>query len=245
MKQTFAKTAEALAALPRQLPVAPKAILVVSGHWEASAFRVATSPRPPMEYDYVGFPAHTYHIRYPAPGAPALAARVRGLLQQAGLPSEEDPKRGFDHGVFVPLVLMYPDADVPVLMLSMRADYDPLQHLRAGAALAPLRDERVLIVGSGLTYHDLRRFGPPGAAASEQFEGWLAQAVGQADPAERNRLLAGWEAAPSARLAHPREDHLLPLMVAAGAAGDSVGERLFVDHAYGITMGSYWFVDRR
>lgn len=244
MRRTFAKTADALAALPRQLPFAPKAVLVVSGHWEASAFTVATSPRPPMEYDYVGFPEHTYHVEYPAPGEPALAARVRTLLHEAGLPVGEDPERGFDHGVFVPLVLMYPSANVPVVMLSIRSDYDPLQHIRAGEALAPLRDEQVLIMGSGLTYHDLRRFGPPGAAASEQFEAWLTRTVSQPDPKERTRLLEGWERAPAARLAHPREDHLVPLMVAAGAAGDSVGERLFVDRAYGITMASYRFADR-
>lgn len=242
MRAMYARTAQEFAALPNRLPAKPKAILVVSGHWEAPAFTVSTAPQPPMEYDYYGFPEHTYHIRYPAPGAPELAARVRGLLSESGIEAGEDPQRGFDHGVFVPLSLMYPEAEIPVLMLSMKSNYDPAEHLRLGAALAPLRDEGVLIVGSGLTYHNMRGFNrdesTPVAAA---FEAWLNCAIGQQDAGARNALLLDWEQAPGARLAHPREDHLVPLMVVAGAAGEDQGRALFIDHVMKVPMASYEF----
>lgn len=242
MRGMYVRTAAEFAALPQRLPAKPKAILVVSGHWEAPQFTVATAARPPMEYDYYGFPEHTYHIRYPAPGAPELAARVEALLSQAGLPVARDAERGFDHGVFVPLSLMYPEADVPILMLSMKSDYDPAEHLRLGRALAPLRDEGVLIVGSGLTYHNMRGFGrdesTPVAAA---FENWLNGAIAQPDAQVRNAMLVDWEQGPGARQAHPREDHLVPLMVVAGAAGDDRGRALFVDHVMKVPMASYEF----
>lgn len=242
MKEMYATTAREFAALPQRLPAKPTAILVVSGHWEADAFTVSTAVQPPMEYDYHGFPEHTYHIRYPAPGAPALAARVRELLSGAAIATREDAQRGYDHGVFVPLHLMYPQAGVPVVMLSMKSDYDPAEHLRVGRALAPLRDEGVLIVGSGLTYHNMRGFGrdasTPVAAA---FEAWLNGAISQPDPRLRDAMLLDWESGPGARQAHPREDHLIPLMVVAGAAGEDTGRALFVDHVMKVPMASYEF----
>ncbi|MBD8531907.1 MULTISPECIES: class III extradiol ring-cleavage dioxygenase [unclassified Massilia] len=242
MRGMYARTAREFAALPGRLPSKPAAILVVSGHWEANEFTVATAARPPMEYDYYGFPEHTYHIRYPAPGAPELALRVRALLAGAGVNVAEDARRGFDHGVFVPLSLMYPDADVPILMLSMKSNYDPAEHLRLGRALAPLRDQGVLIVGSGLTYHNMRGFGrDESTPAAEAFEAWLNCAIAEPDAGARNALLADWEQAPAARLAHPREDHLVPLMVVAGAAGDDPGRALFVDHVMKVPMASYEF----
>lgn len=244
LRGAFARTAAGLAAIPRTLPEKPRAILAVSGHWEERAFTVASAPQPPMVYDYAGFPEHTYHIRYPAPGAPELAMRVRDLLEGSGIDTAEDPGRGFDHGVFVPLYLMYPQGDVPVAMLSIRADYDPLVHLQVGRALERLRDEGVLILGSGLTYHNLRRFGPPGAEASERFEAWLHDAVAEPDADIRAERLSHWEQAPEARQAHPREDHLVPLMVAAGAAGSSPGERFILDRVWEVTMASYRFADR-
>jgi aromatic ring-opening dioxygenase catalytic subunit (LigB family) len=242
MRQQFARTEREFRALPERLPAKPKAVLVISGHWEAEAFTVSTAEHPPMEYDYHGFPEHTYHIKYPAPGSPALAARVRELLAGANIPSAEDPKRGFDHGTFVPLALMYPEADIPVVMLSLKSNYDPVEHLRVGQALAPLRDEGVLIMGSGLTYHNMRGFGrdesTPVAAA---FETYLNTAITQADPRRRNDMLVHWEAGDCARLAHPREDHLVPLMVVAGAAGDDQGRAVFVDHVMKVPMASYEF----
>lgn len=242
MKQQFARTAREFAALPGRLPAKPKAVLVITGHWEADAFTVSTATQPPMEYDYYGFPEHTYHIKYPAPGSPALAARVRTLLADAGIATDEDPRRGFDHGTFVPLELMYPGADVPIVMLSLKSDYDPQEHIRAGQALIPLRDEGVLIMGSGLTYHNMRGFGrDESTAVATAFEAYLGDAISQADPGKRNEMLVHWEHAPGARLVHPREDHLLPLMVAAGAAGDDVGRTLFVDHVMKVPMASYEF----
>lgn len=242
MKEQFAKTAREFTALPQRLPARPKAVLVVTGHWEAPQFTVSTAERPPMEYDYSGFPEHTYRLQYPAPGSPALAARVRELLSQAGIANGADPRRGFDHGTFVPLALMYPQADVPVVLLSLKSSYDPAEHIRAGQALAPLRDEGVLILGSGLTYHNMRGFGRDASTApATAFEAFLHEAIAQPDPAVRNRLLTEWAQAPAARQAHPQEDHLLPLMVVAGAAGGDKGQQVFVDHVMKVPMASYQF----
>lgn len=231
----FAPLAEYLRGIPASLPSPPKAILMVSGHWEAPAFTVMTHPQPPMLHDYGGFPEHTYRIRYPAPGAPQLALRARALLQTANLSTAEDAQRGFDHGAFTPLAVSYPEARIPVAQLSLNAGYRPEDHLAAGRALAPLRDEGVLIIGSGLSYHNLRAlFGGRSAhtdptADSLAFDTWLTAAVCSADPQDRNRRLAQWATAPAARKAHPREDHLLPLLVAAGAAGADVGHKVFSD----------------
>jgi aromatic ring-opening dioxygenase catalytic subunit (LigB family) len=242
MKRQFAVTAQEFGRIPQSLPRKPNAILVITGHWEAPQFTVSTAEHPRTEYDYSGFPEHTYHIRYPAPGSPPLARRVRELLSRAGIASGEDPQRGFDHGAFVPLVLMYPEADVPVVLLSLRSNYDAREHLRVGEALQALRDEGVLIIGSGLTYHNMRGFGRPDAMpVSERFEQYLYEAVSQPDAARRADMLVHWEQAPAARLAHPHEDHLLPLMVVTGAAGADAGARLFVDHVFGVAMVSYRF----
>lgn len=242
MREKFAITEAELNKLPANLPAKPKAILVITGHWEAPKFTVSTAENPPMEYDYTGFPEHTYHIQYPAKGNPALAKRVRDLLSTVGIESAEDKTRGFDHGAFVPLALMYPNADIPVVLLSMKSSYDPLEHIKLGEALAPLRDEGVLIVGSGLTYHNMRGFGHMSShVASVEFEQYLNNAITDANPTLRNEKLIDWEKAPYARATHPREDHLIPLMVIAGAAKKSVGKRLFMDEAFGVVMASYIF----
>lgn len=241
MRPMFARTEQALRQLPQQLPARPDAVLVISGHWEAAQFSVATAAHPPTIYDYYGFPPHTYQIRYPAPGAPQLADRVCDLLGRAGIRCAADPLRGFDHGAFVPLALMYPEAEIPVLMLSLHSSYDPLAHFQLGEALQPLRDEGVLILGSGLSYHNMRGFGrPESLLPSQQFEAWLTGAV-TAAAAERRQRLIGWQQAPHARAVHPREDHLLPLLVAAGAAGDDAGQRLLLDQALDVVMASYRF----
>src|SRR6201996_4612894 len=178
MRQMFAKTERGLKALPGRLPEKPKAVLMITGHWEAPAFTVSTGKEPPMVYDYGGFPEHTYRIQYPAHGSPALAARVKSLLSAADFPVREDPRRGFDHGTFVPLELMYPDADVRVVMLSMKSNYDPEEHIRVGQALSPLRNEGVLIMGSGMTYHNMSGFGRHGAAdVAETFQSFLVSAI--------------------------------------------------------------------
>lgn len=242
LKEAYALTEREFRKLPDRLPTKPKAVLVITGHWEAHEFTVSTSARPPMEYDYTGFPAHTYSIQYPAPGSPALAARVAQLLAGIGITAAQDPQRGFDHGTFVPLGLMYPQADVPIVMLSMKSNYDPVEHIRVGQALAPLRDEGVLIVGSGLTYHNMRGFNrDDSTAVAQAFEAYLNQAITAPDAKLRNDALARWQEAPAARLAHPQEDHLIPLMVVAGAAGDDVGQRVFVDNVMKVAMASYEF----
>jgi aromatic ring-opening dioxygenase catalytic subunit (LigB family) len=225
------------------LPEQPKAILLVSAHWLEPAFSTTSGGQPDLIYDYYNFPPHTYELTYPAPGQPALAQRVVELLQQAGLPAATDADRGFDHGMFIPLKLMFPEADIPVVQLSLRRDLDAEAHLQAGRALQSLRDEGVLIVGSGMSFHNMRgyrdpRFGP----ISDEFDAWLAQTV-EADPAVRWQALAHWDQAPRARECHPerQEEHLLPLMLAAGAAGDDQGRHVFVDRVLETSLSGYRF----
>ncbi len=230
-----------LRALVSGLEERPSALLVVSAHWEAPVVSVLSSPRPPMLYDYTGFPAHTYELDWPAPGHPRLAATVTQLLSDAGIPSVADPTRGFDHGVFVPMLLSVPDADLPTIQVSLHHDLDPAGHLALGQALAPLREQDVLIVGSGMSYHDLRGFGRPrGVADSATFDAWLQETVTLPE-AERNARLTAWESAPAGRASHPREEHLLPLHVAAGAAGEDVGEVVFTDRVMDVTVSGVRF----
>jgi aromatic ring-opening dioxygenase catalytic subunit (LigB family) len=236
---TWDKTAAWLKGLVAGLPERPKAILVISGHWEEQAFTVGSSPRPPMLFDYYGFPEATYRLRFDAPGSPALASRVRELLGAAGLPTAEDALRGYDHGVFVPLLLATPQADIPVVQLSLRADLDPDAHLAAGRALAPLRDEGVLIVGSGMSWHNMRGFTPAFTAKSQAFDAWLGDAM--ADPARRDEAIRHWDRGPFAREAHPREEHLAPLFVAAGAAEGEPGRLAFRDEAMDVAISGYEF----
>jgi aromatic ring-opening dioxygenase catalytic subunit (LigB family) len=221
-------------------PAPPKALLVVSAHWEAPDPTVMTSARPPMLYDYYGFPEAAYELTWPAPGDPALAARVRALLEAAGFRTAADAERGFDHGTFVPLKLAYPEADVPVVQLSLKRGLNPTEHLAMGRALGPLRDEGVFIIGSGMTYHDLRNFGPSAAPISETFDAWLRETVALA-ATERDRRLAAWSTAPAARRAHPREEHLLPLMVVAGAAGADVGSTPYNGTMLGLRLSAHHF----
>ena len=239
----FARLEASLQDMPRQLGVTPKAVLMVSGHWEEREFALSSSPRPPMLYDYYGFPEHTYHVQYPAPGSPELAQQVKGMLEAGGMNARLDGERGFDHGTFSVMAPLYPQADVPVVQLSMQAGLDPQTHIDAGRLLAPLRDEGVLIIGSGLSYHNLRQFGPGAAAASNQFDAWLQETLVRSAPEARHQRLIEWSRAPAARLAHPREDHLLPLMVAVGAAGGEVGACVYHEEGFlgGVTASSFRF----
>jgi aromatic ring-opening dioxygenase catalytic subunit (LigB family) len=222
MKEQYGSTYDVLEAsladIPRQVGVRPNAVLVVSGHWEEREFTLSSSAAPGMIYDYGGFPSHTYQVKYPAPGAPELAARAAILLAQAGFNAGLDPNRGFDHGTFSMLYPVYPQADVPVVQLSLRHGFNPQAHVDAGRALAPLRSEGVLIIGSGLSYHNLHQFGPGGRLASHKFDEWLQFALLELAPLERTSALLHWDQAPYARMAHPREEHLMPLLVAYGAA---------------------------
>ncbi len=215
--------------IPSLSPVPPRALLVVSAHWEAPVPTVMSSPSPPILYDYGGFSKEAYEITWPAPGHPELAARVRKLLAGAGFATAEDTERGYDHGTFVSMKVAFPAADVPVVQLSLIEGLDASQHLAMGRALAPLRDEGVLILGTGNTFHNLRVFraamqgSAPGARErAAAFDAWLQAAV-TGEPAARDGKLQSWQQAPFARFTQPREDHLLPLMVAAGAAGADRG----------------------
>jgi aromatic ring-opening dioxygenase catalytic subunit (LigB family) len=243
-RAAFDQLEASLKRIPEQLGSAkPRAVLMISGHWEADEFRVMSAGHPGMVYDYYGFPPHTYTIRYPAPGDPVLAQRVAALIAAAGLPTALDEERGFDHGAFSTAYPMYPQAEVPMVQLSMHASYDPAAHLALGRALAPLRDEGVLIVGSGLSYHNLRAFGPAASAPSSAFDAWLQRSLLQLSPAERSEALLHWSDAPAARLAHPFEDHLIPLMVAVGAAEQEPGSCIYHEEDFrgGVVVSSFRF----
>ena len=226
----------------REVPSSPpRALLVISAHWEEPVPTVMTSDRPPILYDYYGFPPESYEITWPAQGAPDLAARVRERLETVGIPNGADGERGFDHGTFIPLKLTYPEADIQAIQLSLRQGLDPAEHIAIGRALQPLRDEGIFIIASGMTFHNLRAFRDPRAApVSEMFDEWLRHTM-TLDAESRNRGLEQWTSAPAARAAHPREEHLLPLMVAAGAAAEGKGERVFSDEVMQARISGYRF----
>lgn len=242
LDKMHAEMAASFAAMPDEIGATPKAILVISAHWETVEPTVQTSANPPMLYDYGGFPPHTYEVQYSAPGSPELAARVQELLGAAGIAVHADAARGFDHGTFVPLAVAYPDADVPVVQLSIQRHYDPAHHLAIGRALAPLRDEGVLIVGSGFTYHDLSTMDAAAEVPSREFADWLNEVLQEGETA-RYQAMIEWESAPSARKAHPAEDHLVPLFVAVGAAGADNATRVYHqnDLTGNITASSFRF----
>ena len=243
-RKNFTQLERSLVEMRRELGEAPRAVLVVSGHWEEDGFAVSSGENPGMVYDYQGFPEHTYHVKYGAPGSPELARRVRDLLSASGAAAKLDPLRGFDHGTFSIMKPLYPEETMPLVQVSLDRRFDPAQHLAMGRALAPLRDEGVLIIGSGLSYHNLRAMRGAGAyEPSRQFDGWLQQTLVEASPKERTERLIDWERAPCARETHPREDHLLPLMAVVGAAEDEPGATTYhqTDFFGGITASSFRF----
>ncbi|CAM9761507.1 unnamed protein product [Pylaiella littoralis] len=221
----------------------PAAIIAVSAHWEErGAVKVTTGAKHPLLFDYYGFPDYTYDLEYAPPGEPALASRIIDVLRAGGLKAKGDNDRGFDHGVFIPLKLMYPEADVPVVQVSLLAGLDSEVHLRIGAALGTLAlEEDVLIVCSGQATHNSHSSYPSyppgkGAPREKAFVDWLKETAASSTvtPDERRRRLREWETdAPHSRNAHPREEHLLPLHVAAGCAGFQRGEVIFDDFAMG------------
>jgi 4,5-DOPA dioxygenase extradiol len=224
----------------------PSAILVASAHWETAEPRLTASPAPPTIHDFGGFPDALHRMRYPAPGDPVLAARAAGLLQAAGFRAALDPARGLDHGTWVPLSLLYPAADIPVIQLSLQTHCGAAHHYRLGAALRPLRDDGVLIVGSGSLTHNLMalrrdaddRMAPPAWVSA--FDQWVADKVAAGDVAG---LLAWEEQAPHARDNHPSDEHFLPLFVALGAGAEAGrGARIHHSHTYGtLAMDAYAF----
>ena len=222
--------------------LAPKALLVITAHWEANQVTVSTGTYKKLLFDYYGFPDYTYQLKWPAPGNPALSKRIQGLLRDAGIPSKTDTDRGFDHGVFIPMLLAYPDADIPTVAMSLRADLDAELHLKLGEALAPLRDEGVLIIGSGFSTHGFgaRASREDIARGSQEFDKYLQRTVAAdgVSAAERREGLVNWASAPGARLSHPREEHLLPLHVVVGAAGDDKGTCIYNHQGAGGTVTS-------
>jgi aromatic ring-opening dioxygenase catalytic subunit (LigB family) len=221
-----------------------RAILVISAHWEETRPTVHYGAHPGMLYDYGGFPDFTYKITWPAPGDPGLAARTDELLKAAGFSTGQEESRGYDHGTFVPLMIAFPKADIPVAQLSLVRTLDPATHFAMGQALEPLRDEGVLIIGSGMSYHNMRGFMSGDArvgAVSKRFDDWLADAAALPDPEERRARLVAWETGPGARECHPRSEHLVPLFVAAGAAGPDPGRRDYASNLMGVSISSHLF----
>lgn len=208
----------------------PKLIVVISAHWEEDPVHISSSPNPQMYFDYQGFPPESYAYSYPAPGSPDFANRIQKLLDKAGIPSRLDEQRGFDHGVFIPLMLLYPEANIPTVCVSVHGSLEAKANIELGRALAPLlNDEDVLMVGSGYTFHNLKAFFHPSDAtykASVQFNEWLIDTL-LVDRNDKNQIstyidkLLEWEKAPGARLCHPRAEHFIPLLVVAGAAFES------------------------
>ncbi len=211
-----------LQGLAPQLP-APKAILMISAHWEESIANVSSAANPKMLYDYYSFPPESYKFQYPAPGEPELASQIIRRLGEKGIPARLNPERDYDHGTFVPLMLMYPAANIPVVQLSLLGSLNPQAHIDLGKAIAALREQGVLIVGSGMSFHNMQAFfsgNPSVTERSQSFAQWLSDTLTSEalSPAMREQRLVDWKGAPEARFSHPREEHLLPLHVCFGAA---------------------------
>jgi 4,5-DOPA dioxygenase extradiol len=238
---------EFMIALPRQLR-RPDAVLVVSAHWEESVPTLLGAAAPPLFYDYYGFPAEAYELTYPALGDPMLAERTAALLQQQGFAVRIDDERGFDHGLFIPLKLMYPEADIPCTQLSLIGGLDAAAHLALGGALRGLVQENILVVGSGFSFHNMAAFPWAGPdlpdAANDRFQDWLIETcTAPFTPIERRRRLLRWGEAPSARYAHPREEHLLPVHVCTGMAGGRAAATIFDGYIAGKRSVAFLWSD--
>ncbi len=232
-----------LRTVPTTIP-RPDAIVVVSAHWEEPVISITAAQFPTLLFDYHGFPPEAYEFEYPAPGAPQLAERVHALLRADEIESKLDPQRDFDHGLFIPLMLMYPDADIPCIQISLSSSLDAGLHVRVGKALSSLKDENLLILGSGFSFHNMQ------AAAgrdrdrvdlkNREFETWLARTCTDSTISESRReaLLIDWQEAPHARYCHPREEHLLPLQVCYGIA-QGAAKITFQEPIYGFMTSAY------
>lgn len=219
--------------LPQDVGSAPKALLIVSAHWEEADFTVQTKAAPGLFFDYYGFPEHTYQLKWPAAGSPALAARVQALAAEAGITVAADDSRDYDHGVFIPMLMAWPEANIPTIQLSLKKGLSPEEHMALGRALAPLRDEGVVIIGSGMSFHSIPRLmgrGGGSGPASHAFDGWLQDTLN----GDRNGLL-NWADAPNAHDCHPREEHLIPLMVVAGAGEGEAARTTYHEDSLGPT----------
>jgi aromatic ring-opening dioxygenase catalytic subunit (LigB family) len=235
-----------LQGIPSSLPRVPKAILCISAHWEEEVPTIMSADSPPLLYDYSGFPAETYEVEWKAPGGRDLAQEIKATLEKAGVHCALDPERGFDHGTFVPLSLSYPKPDIPCLQLSLVRGLDPKTHLQLGRSLSGLRDQDVLLLGSGMSYHNMRGFmqamrgGPGPENESRAFDTWLGQSM-LLEASQRETKLVEWADAPHARECHPREEHLLPLHVIAGAAGTDAASLPYRDTIMGAQISAVQF----
>jgi aromatic ring-opening dioxygenase catalytic subunit (LigB family) len=242
-RDTWDKTGAWLKSISQTLDHMPDAILIISAHWEEQELKVTGAASPGLIYDYYGFPPHTYELKYPAPGKPELAGEIAALLNGAGFKCEIDPERGFDHGVFIPLKLMFPEANIPVVQLSLKSNLDAAEHIAIGKALAPLRQQNILIIGSGMSFHNPGGFKDPSAfgPVSEAFDTWLNAALTEVDSENRLANLKDWQKAPQALANHPREEHLIPLIVAAGSAAGEKAVKVFADNMGGIALSGFAF----
>lgn len=233
-----------LTAIPTQIPK-PTAIIVITAHWEASSVGISHHPSPGMLFDYYGFPPETYHYSYPAKGDPALANSIHDTLVQRGIPCHQDNERGFDHGTFVPLMMMYPDAEIPVIQMSLQQDLNPALHIQLGEALAEYSAQGMLLLGSGSSFHNLRippELADQAPAMSQGFDDWLNQTLLGDQPWDaKATALCQWAGAPHAAFAHPREEHLLPLHVCFGAAKarDLTVSNVFDKPFYGVHVSAF------
>ena len=224
--------------------IKPSAILVISAHWEETKPTITSAAFPSLIYDYYGFAKEAYEIKYPALGTPELAKKIFNLLGNAGISAELDDQRGFDHGLFVPLKLMYPKANIPCVQLSLVSSLQPEAHIRIGNALAELRSENVLIIGSGFSFHNIKAFFTASTKQSQamnlSFEQWLLETCSnrQLTEQEREHRLINWQNAPAANYCHPRAEHLLPLHVCYGVVG-TAAESAFEFEVMGKIVSSY------
>ena len=232
--------------LPALLPNRPDAILIVSAHWEEQIFTIQKNNNPGLLFDYSGFPEETYQLQWPARGDLHLALQVRNLLEKAGNYTHIDENRGYDHGVFVPLKIAFPSADIPCVQLSLQAGLDPETHYLAGESLTSLRDENVLIIGSGNTFHNIPVLmrgikNKTDNIAGYDFDDWLTKSLTNQNLEERRRLLFQWSEAPGARHSHPREEHLAPLFLVAGSAAGELCKKVFEDAVLGAVESAFMF----
>lgn len=202
----------------------PSAILVISAHWEETLPTITSASKPSLIYDYYGFPPESYAIQYPCSGDPKLAQHIHSALEKCGITAKLDDQRGLDHGVFVPLTIMYPQADIPCVQLSLKNNLNPAEHIQIGKALQHLEYDNLLVIGSGFSFHNMRAFFAANSAEMSKqnadFEQWLLTTCSSTALSEKDReqKLIEWANAPSARFCHPREEHLLPLHVCYGMA---------------------------
>ena len=222
----------------------PTAIIVISAHWEEQKVTITSGKTPALIYDYSGFPDESYKIKYPAPGNPDLAEEIYTILQENEIEATLDEQRGFDHGLFVPLKIMFPDADIPCVQISLLSSLNPESHIRIGQALSGLRKENLLILGSGFSFHNLSAFFRQAKGVTDErneaFQNWLVDICTDGDipDDEREKELTAWDNAPFARYCHPREEHLLPLHVCYGVTS-STAELVFDGKVIGKRVSAF------